>query len=236
MYKQYQQQSEEAEAQDTEEDNLEAEEKKKNLIVYGMMGILGLFIIFLLYRNIYNKDTTTMIYKDAENSKRAIKTSTEQITNTSENKKNTEEYIDNNTSGASDLYIDENMSDARDLYEIAVENGFMGTREEFYELINNWNYSTDELERNLEKLQELISQVEDGTDGIDGKDGADGEDGIDGKDGTDGKDGKDGRDGSDGKDGVDGKDGIDGKDGEDGAFKDYKITSQDNDVFLFKIH
>ena len=234
MYKQYQQNEVQPEELDNEEDNLEAEERRKNLIVYGLMSILGLFIIFLLYRNVINKDTTTVIYKDAGSSNRVIKTSTEQITNAG-NEQSTEEYIADNVSEASDMYgEDGNMSETIDLYEIAVENGFTGTREEFYELINNWNYSSEELERNLEKLQELIGQVEDGSDGEDGKDGVDGADGENGRDGRDGKDGRDGLNGRDGIDGNDGKDGKDGKDGEDGAFKDYEITSHNNNVFLFK--
>lgn len=64
-------------------------------------------------------------------------------------------------------------------YEIAVENGFTGTVEEW-----------------LNSLK--------GKDGQNGTNGRDGQDGQNGKDGVDGKDGKDGRDGVDGKDGQDG--------------------------------
>ena len=205
LYKQYQQNEVLSDEQDTDEDNLEAEERKKNIIVYSMMGVLGLFIIFLLVRNIYNKDKTTVIYKDTGNaSNRVIKTNTDQITSMSENEQNIEDYM------ADSISDNTNASGTGDLYEIAVENGFMGTREEFYELLSNWNYSSEELERNLEKLQELIRQAEEsqgGEDGVDGKDGADGKDGSDGDDGRDGKDGLNGRDGRDGQNGKDGRDG-----------------------------
>lgn len=56
-------------------------------------------------------------------------------------------------------------------YEIAIENGFEGTEEEW--------------------LQSLKGQ--DGNNGIDGKDGTDGKDGQNGQDGTNGLDGKDGK-------------------------------------------
>jgi len=132
--------------------------------------------------------------------------------------------------------------DGKSVYDLAVENGFKGTVEEW-----------------------LLSLVgADGKDGVDGAPGKDGADGAPGKDGEDGKDGdkgdkgdtgaagngilsiektsSDGRvdtytitftdgskttftitngaDGEDGKDGVDGapgKDGVDGEDGKDGA-------------------
>lgn len=205
MYKQYQQQNEEEyEEQENEEDNLEAEEKKKNLIVYGMMAVLGLFVLFLLAKTIYNKESTSVIYKNGGNSERVIKTGVQQSGETASDEQGIEEYIDVDTLDAADLHdTDENISDTRDLYEIAVENGFVGTREEFYELLSNWNYSTDELEKNLEKLQELIKQME--SSGADGESGENGEDGKDGKDGRDGRDGRDGANGKDGKDGSDGK-------------------------------
>lgn len=65
-------------------------------------------------------------------------------------------------------------------FEIAVENGFVGTVEEW-----------------LESLK--------GEKGADGKDGINGKDGIDGKNGVDGQDGKDGTNGKDGQNGADGK-------------------------------
>lgn len=65
-------------------------------------------------------------------------------------------------------------SQGKSAYEIAVENGFAGTVEEW-----------------LESLK--------GEKGSDGKDGIDGENGIDGQDGQDGQDGKDGQNGADGK-------------------------------------
>lgn len=74
--------------------------------------------------------------------------------------------------------------DGKSAYEIAVENGFTGTVEEW-----------------LASLK--------GQDGANGRDGRDGRDGTNGRNGTDGQNG---RDGSDGKDGKDGKDGVDGND------------------------
>lgn len=108
-------------------------------------------------------------------------------------------------------------------YEIAVEEGFKGTKKEW-----------------LESLKGA-----DGKNGENGKDGADGKDGINGANGTNGKDGADGKNGVDGKtpyiqdgywyiDGVntnvkaqgeDGKDGANGTNGKDG--KDYVLTEAD---------
>ena len=65
-------------------------------------------------------------------------------------------------------------SQGKSAYEMAVENGFARTVEEW-----------------LESLK--------GEKGSDGKDGIDGENGIDGQDGQDGQDGKDGQNGADGK-------------------------------------
>ena len=103
----------------------------------------------------------------------------------------------------------------KNAYELAVENGFQGTR-----------------------AQWLASLV--GSDGADGENGADGEDGKDGQNGKSayelacengfegslaewllslqfGEDGADGKDGADGENGKNGKDGKDGADGEDGV-------------------
>ena len=66
--------------------------------------------------------------------------------------------------------------DGKSAYEIAVENGFTGTVEEW-----------------LNSLKGQDGQ--NGTNGRDGQDGQDGKDGVDGKDGRDGVDGKDGQDG-----------------------------------------
>lgn len=117
--------------------------------------------------------------------------------------------------------------DGKSAYEIAVDNGFVGTEQEWLESLEGENGYTP------------IK----GVDYFDGKDGADGKDGytpvkgvdyFDGKDGYtpvkgvdyfDGQNGKDGYtpikgvdyfDGVDGKNGVDGKDGANGVDGKDG--------------------
>lgn len=68
-------------------------------------------------------------------------------------------------------------------YEIAVNNGFKGTEEEW-----------------LESLK--------GTPGKDGAPGKDGQDGAPGKDGEDGKDGADGAPGKDGEPGDPGEPGV----------------------------
>lgn len=116
--------------------------------------------------------------------------------------------------------ISEKGKDGKSAYQIAIENGFIGTEEEW-----------------LESLKGI-----DGKDGINGKDGAPGQDGIDGQNGADGQDGVNGSDGRsayeiavangfigtevewlenlkgiDGKDGADGLPGKDGVDGEPGA-------------------
>lgn len=75
--------------------------------------------------------------------------------------------------------------EGKSAYELAVDNGFTGTLEEW-----------------LESLRGA-----DGSNGMDGIDGKDGKDGINGKDGKDGENGKDGLNGKDGKDGKNGEDG-----------------------------
>lgn len=127
--------------------------------------------------------------------------------------------------------------DATSLYELAVENGYTGTSEEFvlsiakfsgtnandkdiYEIMKELGYNgtREEFEATFqgEAGRNGLNGL-DGRDGIDGKDGKDGRDGKDGKDGLNGKNGKDGKDGEDGEDGRDGLNGKDGKDGEDGT-------------------
>ena len=129
--------------------------------------------------------------------------------------------------------------DGKSAYEIAVENGFDGTEEEWLESLQGQDATAPTVEIDdfgywvINGIPTNVRAV-----GIDGKDGKDGEDGVDGKDGEDGVDGKDGTNGTDGKsayqiavengfegteeewlaslEGVDGQDGIDGKDGEDG--------------------
>jgi hypothetical protein len=72
-------------------------------------------------------------------------------------------------------------------------------------------------------INDKLSSLCDGEDGLPGKDGIDGEDGAPGKDGIDGKDGlqgvpgKDGAAGAAGQDGAAGSAGVDGKDGKDGS-------------------
>ena len=81
--------------------------------------------------------------------------------------------------------------DGRSAYQVAVDNGFSGTEQEW-----------------LNSLQG--DQGPAGRDGIDGKDGAPGRDGINGQDGAPGRDGIDGKDGAPGPEGKQGKTGPKG--------------------------
>lgn len=81
--------------------------------------------------------------------------------------------------------------DGRSAYQVAVDNGFSGTEQEW-----------------LNSLQG--DQGPAGRDGIDGKDGAPGRDGINGRDGAPGRDGIDGKDGAPGPEGKQGKTGPKG--------------------------
>ena len=128
--------------------------------------------------------------------------------------------------------------DGKSAYEIAVENGFEGTEQEWLESLkgepgepgepgaagsagqdgaagqdgigirNAEINEAGELVITLSNGQVLNLGVVVGEDGQDGEDGKDGQDGEDGKDGQDGEDGKDGQDGEDGKDGQDGQNGV----------------------------
>ncbi len=129
-------------------------------------------------------------------------------------------------------------------YELAVENGYKGTVQEWleslsgksaYEIAVDGGYKGTEAEWTtaLTKLAnsdavgiktasfnskgELVLTLSDETTINLGK--AVGVDGVNGKDGINGQDGKtgaDGKDGTNGKDGADGQDGADGKDGPNG--------------------
>ena len=107
-------------------------------------------------------------------------------------------------------------------YDIAVQNGFDGTVEEWLKSLAGQTGSDGKSAYDLAVENGFNGTVEEwlvslvGKDGANGKDGVNGKDGADGKDGVDGKDGANGKDGTNGKDGVDGKDGINGKDGADG--------------------
>lgn len=90
-------------------------------------------------------------------------------------------YIRDSLEGAGAL----KGQDGRSAYQVAVDNGFSGTEQEW-----------------LNSLQG--DQGPAGRDGIDGKDGAPGRDGINGQDGAPGRDGKDGAPGPEGKQGKTG--------------------------------
>jgi hypothetical protein len=129
-----------------------------------------------------------------------------------------------------------------DSYQIAVENGYKGTYEDYVEMISKMPALVDEMESVLSKSADFIdpndinasigSVTESDTPSVEviykdknfefsfglvrGEKGDKGDPGSPGENGSDGKDGQDGEDGKDGADGLPGKDGVDGKDGEDG--------------------
>ncbi len=111
-------------------------------------------------------------------------------------------------------------------YEIAVENGFEGTEQEWLESLRgeNGNDGNDGQTPTIEISEdgywvingEKTDVKAEGQDGEPGKDGEDGEDGAQGPQGPQGEPGKDGEDGEDGAQGPQGPQGEPGKDGEDG--------------------
>ena len=118
--------------------------------------------------------------------------------------------------------ISEKGKDGKSAYQIATENGFIGTEEEWLESLKGIDGKDG-------------ADGAPGQDGIDGKNGADGHDGVNGIDGKSayeiavangftgtevewleslkGSDGRDGADGLPGKDGIDGEPGVNGTDG-----------------------
>lgn len=179
LYKQYQQQNddEELENPDIEEDELEAEEKKKNLIVYGMMGVLAVVTVFLLVNSTLKKETTKVLYKDPGSSSRVIKTSSGQVFSVSGNV--TEEYTSSSMNNTGEY--EQSLEELRELVG-QVENGEDGK--------NGKDGQDGQAGKNGEDGR-------DGMAGVDGKDGKDGKDGVDGRDGIDGKNGRDGEAGVD---------------------------------------
>lgn len=93
-----------------------------------------------------------------------------------------------------------NGKDGKSAYQIAVDNGFKGTEEEWLASLKGKNG------------KDGYTPIK----GVDYFDGANGKDGKDGKDGVDGKNGQDGQDGKDGYTPIKGVDYFDGKDGADG--------------------
>ena len=89
-------------------------------------------------------------------------------------------------------------ADGKSAYELAVENGFVGTVEEW-----------------LLSLEGPVGPQ--GPQGIQGEPGIDGTNGLDGADGAQGPQGEPGPAGADGLPGADGVDGLPGADGADGA-------------------
>lgn len=96
-------------------------------------------------------------------------------------------------------------------YEIAVENGFEGTEQEWLESLKGEQGEKGDKGDTGEK-GDKGDKGDTGAQGPAGEDGQDGKDGADGAPGTPGKDGEDGQDGQDGADGEDGQDGVGIKD------------------------
>ncbi len=92
-------------------------------------------------------------------------------------------------------------------YQIAVENGFEGTEQEWLDSLKGDPFTYDDF--TSEQLESLTGPA--------GKDGAPGKDGIDGAPGKDGYTPQKGVDYFDGAPGKDGLDGAPGKNGADGA-------------------
>ena len=91
------------------------------------------------------------------------------------------------------------LKDGLSAYDVAVENGFAGTVDEWLASLKGDRGDTGE----KGDTGETGAPGSNGIDGINGKDGKDGVDGKDGKDGVDGKDGKDGDKGDKGDPGLD---------------------------------
>ena len=113
----------------------------------------------------------------------------------------------------------QNSTNGKSAYDLAVENGFEGTVEDWLDSLKGTSgQNGTDGQDGSNGIDGLNGQ--DGKDGVDGQngfDGKDGENGIDGLNGVDGTNGIDGKDGTNGANGVDGKDGINGKDGADGV-------------------
>ncbi len=132
-------------------------------------------------------------------------------------------------------------TDGKSAFEIAVENGFVGTKSEWLESL-----------KGIDGLPGKDGR--DGTDGKNGIDGVNGQNGTDGKSayliavehgftgteaewleslkGADGLPGKDGEKGADGRDGVDGTNGQDGVNGSDGVSPIVILTERDDGVLV----
>ncbi|GEM_PF-2436903 len=109
--------------------------------------------------------------------------------------------------------------DGKSAYEIAVENGYSGTEDEWNKAIANVSQNNVTIKNaEFSKDGDLIITLSDETIINVGKvAGSDGKDGANGKNGTNGKNGADGKSGRDGANGINGKDGKDGADGKDGV-------------------
>ena len=135
-------------------------------------------------------------------------------------------------------------TDGKSAYQLALENGFVGTIQQWLESLKGENGEDGAnglngidgrdglnglngksayeiaLENGFQGTE--LSWLEslkgiNGTNGSNGTNGIDGKDGKDGINGTNGSNGTNGVDGKDGKDGINGTNGVDGKDGINGT-------------------
>lgn len=107
-------------------------------------------------------------------------------------------------------------------YEIAVENGYTGTEDEWNKAIANVSQNNVTIKNaEFSKDGDLIITLSDGTTINVGKVA-----------GSDGKDGANGKNGTDGKNGVNGKDGINGANGADGRSISSASVNADGQLIL----
>lgn len=226
LYQQYQESNEMD--TDTEEDLEEQEdlygfdekkERRKNIIIYSLLAaVVGVLAVLLLIKFV-QRDTTQVVYKDTGSSNRIVKSGVGRISSVSDNS-----VTDDPEEITADTEV--NDTDTEDLYDLAVAEGFTGTREEFFNMLTKWNISEKELQKDISELKSLVGSLEDGKDGDNGRNGVDGKAGTPGKDGSSGKNGKSAyeiavengsangmteSEWSKGLNGTDGKDGATGK-------------------------
>jgi len=117
-------------------------EKLITFLIIILISIIVLVIIILIPR--MSRDTTEVIYKEANESNR---------------------LLPNNDEG--NIIIKELLvEDIKDLYELALKEGFNGTKEEFYELLVSQNVPVNEIidalqtaERNNEELKKALLAI-----------------------------------------------------------------------------
>lgn len=233
LYQQYQESNEFD--TDTEEDLEEQEdlygfdekkERRKNIVIYSLLvAVVGVLAVLLLVKFV-QRDTTQVVYKDTGSSNRIVKSGVGRISSVSDNS-----VVDD----LEEITADTEETNTEDLYELAVAEGFTGTREEFFNMLTKWNISEKELQKDISELKSLVGSLEDGKDGENGRNGVDGKAGTPGKDGSSGKNGKSAYEiavengSANGKTETEWSKGLNGTDGKDGATgkSAYEIAVED---------